>query len=188
MKVSNLHMVNDFYSQNLALKNTIEDILGNQAWYALKETHSVTTWRHYAIKLIDAIEISIKESIEIKDDAWLSQIKQNLNDGRELVKIAKTIDEVVSNLSATLLRQVFLQIGNFPNRKKVKSVSLKRENWRLNSYRSVLYIQSPKQVESLFWDQQKKELGFEKQIELFRRFKLSKSKMPFSVWCNSVNQ
>lgn len=180
-------MVNDIYSQNFALKNAIEDILGNQAWYALKETHSVTTWRHYAIKLIDAIEISIEESIEIKDEAWLSQIKENLEHGRKLVRTAKTIEEVISNLSVTLLRQVFLQIGNFPKRKNEKLVSLKRENWRLNSYRSVLYIQSPKQVEKLFWDQQQKELGGEKQIELFGKFKRSKSKLPFSVWCNSDN-
>lgn len=177
-------MVNDIYSQNFPLKNTIEDILGNQAWCELKETSSVTTWRKYAIRLINAIEISIEESIEIKDEAWLSQIKENLEHGRSLVKTAKTIDEVVSNLSATLLRQVFLQIGNFPKRRNDKLVSLKRENWQLNSYRSVLYIQSPKQVEKLFWDQQRKELGVEKQFDLFGKFKRSKSKLPFSVWCN----
>jgi hypothetical protein len=183
-------MVIDIYNQNIVLKKTIEEIFGCRAWMELKETSSITTWRSYAIRLIDAIEISIEESIEIKDDAWLSQIKVNLENGREYVKTAKTIDEVISNLSATLLRQVFLQIGNFPKRENdqlssLKLVSLKkRENWRFNSYRSVLYIQSPKQVEKLFVDQQLKELGFAKHSELFRNFKLSKSKLSFSVWCN----
>ena len=177
-------MATNLYIKNLPLKTAIEDIFGTQAWYDLKETSSVVTWRSYAIKLMNAIEISIDESIEIRDEAWIRQIKENLQRGRNQVKAVKDIDEIVSSLSATLLRQVFLQIGHLPIRKTHNLVSLKRENWRFNSYRSVLYLQTPQQVETLFWSNQQKELGFDKQMDLFREYKLSKSKIPFSKWCN----
>jgi len=43
--------------------------------------------------------------------------------GREPAKSAE-IDELISGFAATILRQVFLQIGRFPNRGTEESVSL----------------------------------------------------------------
>lgn len=170
-------------SQNYALKAAIEELLGNQAWLDLKETTSVATWRRYIIKLIDAIEISINESIEIRDESWEIMVKENLSIGRQSAKTAKNIEDLLSVFSATMLRQVFLQIGLCPSRETTKLVTLSRENWRLNTHRSVQYIQSPAQIEATFWSEQQHRIGFDKQMKLHNTYRKSKSTLSFSRWC-----
>lgn len=170
-------------SQYYELKAAIEQLFGNQAWLDLKETTSLVTWRRYALKLIKSIRVSIEESVEICDSAWLESVHENLNRGSESAKSSKNIEELLSGFSATLLRQVFLQIGMLPNRPTARKVTLGRENWRLNGHRSVQYVQNRKQIESAFWSEQQGRIGFEKQMELHYEYRGSKSKLPFSQWC-----
>ncbi len=170
-------------SQYYTLKVAIEQLLGHQAWLDLKECTSFTTWRTYILRLIEAIRVSIHESVEIKDEAWMIEVNKNLNHGKKMAKSSKGIEELISAFTATLLRQVFLQIGIIPNRASTHKVTLRRENWRLNKHRSVLYVQSPAQVESIFWSEQQREIGFERQMELLNEYKSSKSKKPYSQWC-----
>lgn len=170
-------------SQNYAIKAAIEQLFGRQSWLDLKETSCLATWRKYALKIIDAIEVSIRESIEIRDEAWITEVNENLAHGRELIKPAENLEELFSVLTATLIRQVFLQIGLCPNRQSATKVTLRAENWRLIDHRSVQYIQSPTQVEAAFWSKQQKQVGFEKQMKLRDEYWASKSKVPFSRWC-----
>lgn len=170
-------------TQSYPLKAAIEQLLGHQAWLDLKECTSFTTWRTYILKLIETIRISIHESIEIKDESWMIEVNKNLDHGKEMSESSINIEELLSAFTATLLRQVFLQIGLIPNRASTHKVTLRRENWRLNKHRSVQYVQSPAQVESVFWSEQQKEIGFEQQMELRNEYRLSKSKKPYSQWC-----
>ncbi|MGB9150557.1 MAG: hypothetical protein WCB36_09960 [Burkholderiales bacterium] len=170
-------------SQNYALKSTIEQLFGKQAWLDLKETTSLTIWRAYVVKIFNAIEISIHESVAIRDDAWINEISENLERGRNLAKLAKDIETLVSILAAVLLRQVFLQIGQCPSRISGKKVTLSRENWRLNESRSVQYVQSPIQIEAVFWGEQQRRIGIERQMYLRTQYRKSKSRLPFSKWC-----
>lgn len=95
-------------SQYYALKVAIEALLGKQAWRDLKECTHLPTWRKYTVTLIDAIRISIHESVQIRDDAWLAEVDENLARGKRSVKSSKTIEDLLSGFTATLLRQVFL--------------------------------------------------------------------------------
>ena len=123
-------------SHMYALKSSIEDLLGNRAWLELKESTSTTTWRRYVQKLLDAIELSIETTVLIKDEEWSQEIRANLDHGRELTRIAKTPEDAIAALSATLLRQVFLQLGSAPSRKTAKTVPLKPQNWDFSGFRS----------------------------------------------------
>ena len=105
-------------SHMIMLKSAIEQLLGSDAWYELKETTSLTPWRKNVLKLLKAIRISIEESIEIRDQGWFEAVIENLARGEEGVKTSKDIDELLSCFTATLLRQVFLQIGTLPNRNR----------------------------------------------------------------------
>lgn len=172
-------------SQYYALKAAIEQLLGNKAWLDLKECTSVRTWRKYVLKLFDAVRISITQSIEIRDEAWVVEVHENLDRGAMAAKSAKDIDDLLSVLSATLLRQVFLQIGRLPNRSTARKVTLAREYWTLNSHRSVQYIQTPTQIEAVFLSDQLRSIGVKKQRELHNEHLASKSKLPFSKWCRA---
>ena len=171
-------------SHMYALKSSIEDLLGKRAWLDLKETTSVATWRRYTLKLLDAIELSIRTTVLIKDEDWMLQIQSNLNHGRGLAKIAKSPEDAIAALSATLLRQVFLQLGHSPIRKAADSVSLKATNWDMSGFRSVQYVQTPEQKENQFCSRQRKEIGFENQFDLQAEYRNSGSKLPYSQWCN----
>ncbi len=172
-------------SQYYALKTAIEQLLGNQAWLDLKECTSVPTWRGYVLKLFTAVRISIEQSIEIRDEAWVAEVHENLDRGAMAAKSAKDIGDLLSALSATLLRQVFLQIGRLPNRSTARKVTLAREYWKLNGHRSVQYIQTPTQIEAVFWSDQQRSIGVKKQRKLHIEHRASKSKLPFSKWCRA---
>lgn len=171
-----------------SLKTAIEQLLGKKAWLDLKEATSLTKWRAYVLKLIEAIRVSIKESVQIADQAWRESVNENLDHGIASAKAAKTIDELLSGFTAVLLRQVFLQIGMLPNRPTARKVTLGREYWRLNNHRSVQYVQSPEQLESAFWSKQQRQLGFDRQMELHNEYRASKSKLPYSFWCRECRE
>lgn len=170
-------------SHMYALKSSIEDILGNRAWLELKECTSTTTWRRYVLKLLDAIELSIETTVLIKDEEWGQEIRSNLDHGRELTRIAESPEDAIAALSATLLRQVFLQLGVAPSRKSVTTIPLKAQNWDFSGFRSVQYVQSPKQKEDLFLSKQRRAIGFEAQFVLQTEYRQCASKLPYSAWC-----
>lgn len=170
-------------SHMYALKSTIEDLLGNRAWLELKEATSTTIWRRYVLKLLDAIELSVETTVQIKDEEWLQEVRSNLEHGRELTRIAEIPEDAIAALSATLLRQVFLQLGSMPSRKTATSVPLKSQNWDFSGFRSVQYVQSPQQKEDLFLSQQRRAIGFKMQLDLQADYRKSRSALPYSAWC-----
>lgn len=170
-------------SHMYALKSSIEDLLGNRAWLDLKETTSTTTWRRYVMKVLDAIELSVGTTVLIKDEEWMEAVCSNLDHGRELARLAQTPEDAIAALSATLLRQVFLQLGSSPSRKTATSVPLKPQNWNFSGFRSVQYVQSPQQKEDLFLSKQRRAIGFEAQLDLQAEYQQSRSKIPYSEWC-----
>ena len=66
-----------------ALKTALEQLLGRQAWYDLKKTTSLTSWRKYVLKSIKAIRIATIESVQVRDRAWTVAIEDNLNRGEQ---------------------------------------------------------------------------------------------------------
>jgi hypothetical protein len=98
------------------------------------------------------------------------------------MKSASDIEKLLSVFEATLLRQVFLQIGMMPNRKGRDGVRLTKEDWRLNGQRSVQYVQSRAQLEMVFWGEQQSRLGVQRQMDLHSEHRRSKSPLPSSVW------
>ena len=180
------------YSKYFSLKSSIENLLGTEAWYALKESDSISTWRKFLSKALKALMVSINETVQICDDGWLTEVNRCIDKGLEDLKKRSSIDELISCLAATLLDVSFLQTGFLPKRKgKVDSVSLRKENWRHDVHRQVVYLQTPKQRESLFWSKQQKKLGFQAQMERYGQYRRSKSKLPYSEWCeidDSLNQ
>jgi hypothetical protein len=170
-------------SQHCAIKMAFEQIFGNKAWLDLKECTSIATWKKYTTKLLRAIRLAVEETIQVRDDAWFKEICEHIEHGLQVTTNAKSIDELLSGLSATLIRVVFLQIGGVPNRRQDRKVTLARDNWRLDGFRMVQYVQSNTQLEALFWSKQQKALGFENQMRLWDRYRASKSKIPYSKWC-----
>ncbi len=177
-------MATNEYTKYLLLKSSIEDLFGSDAWYALKESNHIPTWRKYGVKTLQAIGVSIESTIDICDDEWRSDVARQLAEGIERIKRDNDIDEIIASLAGTLIRVSFIQIGLMPNRKGVtKSTSLRKDAWCLNPYRTVMYTQSKDQKESLFLSKQRKEIGFDAQFELRAEYRRSKTTTSYSEWC-----
>jgi len=145
------------YAKYMILKSAIEDIFGSEAWYSLKESNHIPTWRKYAEKTLKAIEFSIKDTIEIYDDEWVHEIEENIQRGVKSLKGQDSIDEIIATLAGTLINVSFLQIGHMPSRKgSNRKYSMRKGKWCFNAYRQVAYLQTKEQKENIFFDKQRK--------------------------------
>tara|TARA_R100001143_G_scaffold62974_1_gene67936 strand:- start:26402 stop:26953 length:552 start_codon:yes stop_codon:yes gene_type:complete len=174
------------YSKYFSLKSSIEGLLGTEAWYALKESQDISTWKKFLGKALKALKVSILETVQVCDDEWRAEISTLIDDGVKHINRGKSIDELISSLAATSLNVAFLQTGFLPRRESaVNSVSLRKANWRHDLYRQVVYLQTPKQKESLFWHKQQRKMGVQAQIEHYGVYRRSGSRLPYSEWCQT---
>ncbi len=177
------------YDKYIFLKSTIESLWGVEAWYALKETSSVSTWRKYVIKSLKAIQVSIHTNVEICDKEWLSQIDDRIEYGIGNANVVKEIDELIAVMCSTFMEVSFLQTGAIPERKASrKRVTLHKSNWELDAFRKVVYLQTPAQREDLFIQNFYKDRGFDETQELLFSHKKSKSTLLFSEWVASQEE
>jgi hypothetical protein len=131
----------DEYTKYVFLKSTIEELFGSDAWNTLKVSNHIPTWRKYAIKTIKAIRVSVETTIEYYDEDWKKDFEQYIDYGISKIKKDRNIEEIIASLAATLIKVSFNFIGLVPQRKTQQGIpSFRKENWKLDSYRSVIYL------------------------------------------------
>ena len=162
----------------------MEGLFGSEAWYALKESNHLPTWRKYAQKCLRAIGRSIEDTVEIYDEEWLYQVHHQIDRGIAAIARNESIDEVIASLAGVLIEISFLQVGYMPQRTGSRhKYPIRAGAWKLNSFRSVAYLQTKEQAENLFWSKQQKQLGVREQMELHDEYARSQSGIPYSAWC-----
>ncbi|MFT6909600.1 MAG: hypothetical protein ACI8VC_002584 [Candidatus Endobugula sp.] len=172
------------YSKYIPVKSAIENLFGKKAWYALKESNSVPTWKKYAEKTLKAIRVSIHQTVKHCDNEWLCEIDEKIDRGLAQAKNCKEIDELIAVLAGTLINVSFLQVGYMPHRSgSNKNFTLRKENWDFNLHRNVVYLQSHEQKENYFWGKQQRKIGFEEQLKIHQEYKASGSNISYSEWC-----
>jgi hypothetical protein len=177
------------YSKYLTLKVAIENLFGTDAWYALKESGHLATWRNYSQKTLRALELSINDTVEICDVEWLTELRERIDRGVEAIREANSIDEVISIMAATLIEVSFLQVGLIPRRRgRTGRYPLRKGQWKLDLYRSVAYFQTKEQKEAQFWSKQQQLIGFQNQQALHAQYRESRSKLSYSEWCAQPNE
>lgn len=133
-----------------SLKHLFERIFGRKAWYELKHCTDIGTWKKYCTRLLSAIEVSAKATVQIADEAWFEQLSKTIEHGKEMVKLSKDFEQLFVNLAASLGAISFLQLGLTPSRLTQESVTLRHpSNWKLDCYRSVQYVQNHEQRQNL---------------------------------------
>ena len=133
-------------SQFYPLKAVLEQLLGRRVYLRLKETGTLRDWKVELRKLLRAIKLSIKLTVEIADDQWFVDVYNTLELGQKQIGDSKTVTALFAHLSATLTRLVFLQIGYFPSgRYHKQTIPITKEWWTLKGVRTVQYVQSGEQ-------------------------------------------
>ena len=127
------------------VKALMEKLFGRAAFMKIKMGGSMSDWRNASLKLLDAIDLSVKSTVEIADEDWFKEIAETIECGKERVRKADTMDDLLSYLVAALAELVFIQLGNFPFHRLSETTPFRAERWTLAGYRSVQYVQSAKQ-------------------------------------------
>lgn len=131
------------------LKALVEKLFGNRAWLEIKHATNLPRWKKYTKRILSAIETSAKATIEIADNEWFEELSELIQHGKQRIKTAKNTEQLFANLSASLAEISFFQIGHIPNHSRLKQTTLRHPgNWKLDSFRSVQYVQSTKQAEA----------------------------------------
>ena len=135
-------------SQYYPMKAVFEQILGKASFMKVKDYGSLSSWKAETVRLLKTIEYSIDITVEVADEDWRAEIHTEIQHGITTIQAASEIDELFSNLSAALVRVVFLQIGFLPLGHSILRYTppLIPRNWKLNPVRSVQYVQSKQQL------------------------------------------
>ena len=134
------------YDDAIPLKFALENVLGSEEWYRLKDTRSVTDWRKSLLKALRSTDVAISASVQIADEAWRETACEILEHGRESIKDAVGISNLFSAFGACYMQFSFHQLGFMPRRKGKKAkIRATPANWNLAIYRSVQYVQSEAQ-------------------------------------------
>jgi len=134
-------------SQYYSIKAVFEQILGKASFMKIKDYGSLAIWKAETVRLLKTIEYSIDTTVEVADEDWRGEIHTEIRYGITCIQSASEIGELFSNLSATLVKVVFLQIGFLPlGHSNLRfTPPLIPQNWKLNPVRSVQYVQSEQQ-------------------------------------------
>lgn len=130
------------------VKALIESLFGRPAFMKIKMGGSMSEWRKASIRLLDAVELSVKSTVKIADEDWFKEIAETIDRSKARIHDATVIDALLSYLVQALCQLVFIQLGNFPERRLAKTTPLTPKWWTLTGFRSVQYVQSDKQREA----------------------------------------
>tara|TARA_B100001057_G_C22845059_1_gene948675 strand:+ start:1440 stop:1895 length:456 start_codon:yes stop_codon:yes gene_type:complete len=129
-----------------ALKRLIEDVLGKNSWLDAKECTSLDVWKKLCTRLLKANEATILSSVEVCDDRFTLDIKKEVEHGLKMISSSKDFTTLFMALSSALSTISFLQCGGVPITSK-RSVRVQEGmQWKMDSVRSVQYVQTKEQL------------------------------------------
>lgn len=173
----------DPYVRNIRIKSEIECAFGSEAWYALKETTSVKTWKTHFVKVLFSYKVAAKVTIQVADDDWRREFEANIDDAVRKIRQARDFDVALDLFCAALVRQGYLQLGLAPKRKASRrKTRLIASDWTLDNYRTVQYVQTEEQRHNLFRSRLQRDIGKRAGLEVEMRYRHSKSKLSFEEW------
>lgn len=135
-----------------AFKRLIEDVLGKDSWLEAKECTSLNVWKKLCSRLLKANEATILSSVEVCDDRFMLDIKKEVEHALKIISSSKDFTTLFMALSSALSTISFLQCGGVPITSK-RSVRIQEGmQWKMDSVRSVQYVQTKEQLERVsYW-------------------------------------
>ncbi len=132
-----------------SLKATLEMLWGKGTYLELKHCSDLSIWKKYAERTLQASLVAIEETVQIKDEDWQKSVDCIINHGIERIKSSKDFDDLFQYLSSTYIELSFHQIGLMPSRPPSIRPTLRKQDWKLDGYRTVQYVQLPEQKKTL---------------------------------------
>jgi hypothetical protein len=130
-----------------ALKHLFESLFGRNAWLEIKHSTNLRQWKKYSIRVLSALEVSAKITVQVADEEWFGQFASTIEHGKRRVNSSKDFEQLFASLAASLGELSFLQLGMMPMRSTQENITVRHQsNWKLDRYRSVQYVQNSEQL------------------------------------------
>jgi len=130
-----------------ALKHLFESLFGGNAWLEIKHSTDLRQWKKYSVRVISALEVAAKATVQVADEEWFGQFDSTIEHGKRRINSSKDFEQLFASLAASLGEMSFLQLGMMPMRSTQKNITVRHQsNWKLDRYRSVQYVQNAEQL------------------------------------------
>ena len=104
------------------MKSLVENLFGRNAWLEVKHSTSLKVWKKYSNKILSAITVTARSTVEISDPDWHEELESIVELGNGRINHAKDTESVFSALAGTLGLISFHQLGRRPENSTRKQV------------------------------------------------------------------
>lgn len=132
----------EYRASSISLGYLFNQLYGQDSCNEIRDFQDVSLLKKYCLKLIKSYSHAIEQTIEVSDRNQINNLKKILSHGEEQIKRCKTFSELDQIFIFTQSRLIFQLLGEIPNRWQSKKVQNRKENWKLNSYRQIQYVQT----------------------------------------------
>ncbi len=129
----------------------MHQLYGQRSYSELKDNHDFAKTKKYYLKLIKSFNHAIFETIEIADKSQLKSLTNILRNGEKEINLCKTFSEIDQIFISIETKLIFQLLGQIPNRSRDKTVLNRKENWVLNNFRQIQYVQNSKNKELMIF-------------------------------------
>ena len=137
-------MSNDqFIDFPISFENLMSSLFGKTNFHGTTGYIPLENWKKYILRIFKALKTSICVNIDIADLAFRSKIISICDEAIIKLEEAENMDEINTITIERLVKLTFMLQGGLPNNWNKKSVNLPH-NWKLNTFRKVVYLQTDK--------------------------------------------
>ncbi len=128
-----------------SFKFLIHQLFGLKDKNRIGKEITVSETKRYYLKILDATQLAINETITIADKNQKEELNQLVINGRESIKNLKSFVDIDHQFIEIQTNIVFQLIGISPHRFFVKNVPVNKKHWILSDHRQIQYVQDEKQ-------------------------------------------
>lgn len=132
----------------------IHRLYGRKSYQEIKSYMDLPLTRKYFRRMIASIEVAARATLTITDQSHRTQFIDVTERYDSLIRSSKSHDDVRELMIAFQSEIIFLLIGAMPNRWQEENVTNtnRKENWKLNLYRQIQYVQNAEQKKNVIFD------------------------------------
>ena len=132
-------------------------LYGEEAYFEMNDYPNFLTYKKQFVKLLNTLKIVIENNVNHADNEYK----------KRLIEVVEVANKKASNSTEGVIlfqiiiecqtKIVFMLIGNQPeNFSSKKIVTNNKHNWKLNKFRTIVYLQTEEQKEKYILDLMKK--------------------------------
>jgi hypothetical protein len=133
---------------SLQFENMLSLLFGKVNHHGHVGYMSKSAWRKTLLKIINAMEKSIKQNMNFTDENQKAEVDNIIKQLKSKISISKTLNQTNHDTILGFVKLIFNILGRFPYNWEKKNTS-RAELWKLNEFRTLRYTQNFNQKASL---------------------------------------